>query len=321
MAASSWTDAPPTAAARVRTLSGDVPVGELGMVLAHEHVFARFGVAGGDLDLEFTLTELVERELAQARALGVGTIVEASTWDMGADVVQVAASCSQAGIAAVKTTGWFRSPSADASVARLATGALERQLIVDLLDGVAGTPMRAGALGETGIGGRRPTRTETRVLDATAAVATRTGAAVLVHTDDWGNALAALGELERRGVARDRVVLCHLRCADPLDEQLALAAAGVTLSFDQLGHPLRDPVTDVASRLAELAGCGAADQLAVSADVGRRSRLAARGGSGYIAPVHELLQLLVHLPERDRARITGGAIASALAVRWQEVER
>jgi phosphotriesterase-related protein len=319
MAESSWIDAPPAAPPRVRTLWRDVPADELGMTLAHEHVFTRFGVAGGDPDLEFTVRALIDEDLVHAHTLGVRSIVEASTWDMGADVAEIAASCSRAGIAAIKTTGWFRSPSADDVVAGRDAAALEHQLIADVCTGV-GPGMRAGALGETGVSERQPSVTEHRVLDATAAAAIRTGAAVLLHTDDWGNALALLSELDRRAVPRDQIVLCHLRCADPVDEQCALGESGVTLSFDQLGHPARDPVAAVAERVDELARTGIADRIAVSADVGRRSRLAANGGSGYVAPVLDLLSMLDHLSEADRGWIRGGAIARTLAARWEGVE-
>jgi predicted metal-dependent phosphotriesterase family hydrolase len=312
MAASSSTDTP----RRVRTLAGDVPAGELGMVLSHEHIFAAFGAAGGDPDLEFTRPDLVEGELEDLRALGVDALVEASTWDMGAGIEQIAAAGERAGLAVVKTTGWFRSPSADGAIEGRSAAALEQQLSRDLLSGFeGGAGMRAGSLGETGLTGRRPTRVEAIVLDATAAAAVRTGAAILVHTDDWGNAAAALAELGRRGVAHDRVVLCHLRCADPIDELVDLARAGVTLSFDQLGHSKRDPVGAVAERLAELEAAGAGDRIAISTDVGRLSRLVANGGSGYASPVRELLTTL---SETSRRSIAGGAIAAALATPWED---
>lgn len=303
----------------VRTLAGDVPAAELGIVLSHEHVVARFGEAGGDADLEFARTDLVEPELEELRALGVGAIVEASTWDMGADVEQIAATCARAGLSVVKTTGWFRSPSADAAVEGRTAAGLAARLVADLLEGIDGSGLRAGALGEVGLTGLRPSRAEALVLDATAAAAARTGAAVLIHTDDWGNALAAVEELGRREVARSRMVLCHLRCADPVDELVELARAGVTLSFDQLGHPQRDAVVDVVRRLVELDAAGASHRVAISTDLGRLSRLAANGGRGYAAPIRELLAGLAQLSDASRSSIAGGAIAEALATRWEDM--
>ena len=170
--------------------------------------------------------------------------------------------------------------------------ALTARAIADISVGFAGTEVRAGVLGEIAITGSKPTRAESVALDATASAADATGVGVIAHTDDWQNACAVIGELTRRGVRGTRIMMSHCRRRDPLTGLLELADAGMTLGFDQLGHPKRDPVSAVAEQICQIVSHGFGSQLVVSADVGRSSRLRNVGGSGYLEGVHRLLALL-----------------------------
>jgi phosphotriesterase-related protein len=299
----------------VRTLRGDVPTEEIGFTLAHEHVYCDFSAVTGDSDLAFTDEAAIGSELATARAQGAETLVEVSTYDMGATPERVAALCQAAGLQAVKSTGWFRSPFLDPLVAGRPADALAARLIEDIRDGFNGTGLRAGVIGEVGMAESRPTAAEQSALEAAAVAATETGVGIVAHSDDWANAVALVGELSRRGVRHERIMLAHARCADPISGQQEFVQAGVTLAFDQLGHPERDGAGAVAERIEELIARGCGASLAISADVGRRSRLLAAGGSGYMETVRRLLDLLAErgVPEAVRDALHGGAAARFLA--------
>jgi phosphotriesterase-related protein len=215
----------------------------------------------------------------------------------------------------VKSTGWFRSPSLDPFVESTDPDALADRLVEDIRDGFDGCGLRAGLIGEVGMRNGRPTRAEQIALDAAVAAAVETGVGIVAHTDDWDNASSLLGELTKRGAQHGRIMLAHARCADPVESQCELIRAGVTLAFDQLGHPEREPVTRVADRICRLVEEGCGTGLAVSADVGRRSRLRAAGGSGYMSAVRSLLrELEVRSLERSAmTELTRGAIGRFLA--------
>lgn len=273
----------------VRTLDGDVLPTELGMTLAHEHVHASFGVVAGDPDLEFTDSDEIELDLRTAKACGVASLVEMSTYDMGSSPTQVARLTKRVGLHAVKSTGWFRSPYVD----RLGidtVDVLARRMIDDIEVGFFGSSVRAGVIGELGMSGSKPTSAEKVVLAAAAQAAISTGRQIVAHTDDWFNAVALVESFEDLGVRADRLMLAHMRCTDAVRDQISLARAGAYLAFDQLGHPHRDAPEDVAERILTIADHRQGHKIVVSADVGRRSRLSAFGGGGYMEGVAALLR-------------------------------
>jgi phosphotriesterase-related protein len=237
--------------------------------------------------------------------------------DMGSDVERTAELARRAGVRAVKSTGWFRSPSADRLVGERPAAELAARLVDDLTGGFPGSGHRAGCLGEVGVSGERPTPVEQRVLDATAEASRQTGAGIVLHTDDARNARALVGALLARGAGPERLQVGHARVADPIDWQAELLERGCVVAFDQVGHPRRDAVAAVAERVVELLGRGKGERIALSADVGRRSRLTAFGGGGYLGGLSALTARLTELgvPRPTIAELTGGTAAAFLAGR------
>jgi predicted metal-dependent phosphotriesterase family hydrolase len=289
---------------------------EVGFALAHEHIYAAFGSATGDPDLEFTCAEEITADLIEARQNGVKTIVEVSTEDMGGSAERTADVARRAGLVAVKSTGWFRSPTADHLASGRPTGELARRLVSDITTGFAGSRLQAGLLGEVGLSGTTPTSCERRLLEATAEAARETGAGIALHTDDRRNGQALVEFMLARGVLSTRLMVGHARASDPLSWHSELVSAGIVVAFDQVGHPHRDSITCIAERVEGLTNANRQARLVLSADLGRRSRLRAFGGTGYTKP---LLALLAVLSARGvggavLARLTGGTAADFLAM-------
>jgi phosphotriesterase-related protein len=299
----------------IETVDGSLAEDEARRVLCHEHLWAAFGTPSGDPDLELTCAAEVTGDLAEAQLAGVDAVVDVTTIDMGADVQRTAEIAGRAGVRAVKSTGWFRSPSADAHVLDRDPGSLSDELVGHLREGFAGSGRRAGCLGEVGLTGSRPTPAERRVLDATADAAVATGAGVVLHTDDADNGEALVGELLARGVHADRLLVGHARTHDPVAWQAHVLERGCVLGFDQLGHPQRDRPEDAARRIERLLELVPEGRIAISSDVGRRSRLRAFGGSGYAAgPLAALAALdAAGAGEPRLAAIAGGTAAAFLA--------
>jgi phosphotriesterase-related protein len=295
---------------RIQTVDGPIRAGEAGRGLVHEHLWAAFGAPSGDPDLELTCEPEVRADLAEAAAAGVRTVVDVTAEDMGSDVARTALLARSAGLQAVKSTGWFRSPTADGAIGDRSADELAARLIDDLRAG------GAGCLGEVGITGTAATPAEERVLDATAHAARATGAGIVLHTDDAGNGEAVVAGLLRRGVPPGRLLVGHARAGDPLEWHAELLLRGCVLAFDQLGHPLRDSVDAVAARVGCLLSRLPAARIALSSDVGRRSRLRAFGGSGYVAGPDAVLERLRADGVADAvlAGVRGGNAAAFLEI-------
>jgi predicted metal-dependent phosphotriesterase family hydrolase len=71
------------AGSRIQGIDGDFECNQAGMTLAHEHLYAAYGAASGDVDLDFTCDEAISADLTAAHAAGVCTVVEVTTQDMG----------------------------------------------------------------------------------------------------------------------------------------------------------------------------------------------------------------------------------------------
>jgi predicted metal-dependent phosphotriesterase family hydrolase len=286
----------------------------LGWTLSHEHVFTRFGKVTRDPDLDLADESLIAADLNAARSDGVETIVEVSTYDMDFSLARVIALSRTAGLRTVKSTGWYRSPTVDQALPSDDVKKLTDRLVADLESGFDGFHQRAGVLGEVGVTGSRPTRAEQRALSAAVAAASATGSGIVAHTDDEMNLRTVVALLATMGLPLTRLLIAHNRCTDPLELQIELAQQGAFLGFDQLGHPLRDQPVDVAKRVCELVDEGVGAQIVLSADVGRRSRLTAAGGSGYTRSVVELLTIVERqLNEETLSSLKGGAIGRFLS--------
>ena len=114
--------------AQVQTVLGPVDGAQLGVMLSHEHVLISMGEDARHypwmFDRERTRANVV-RELREAKAGGVGTIVELTTPDLGRDVAFYRDVAREAGINIVAATGiwrdiprsfWSRDPDAIADI-------------------------------------------------------------------------------------------------------------------------------------------------------------------------------------------------------------
>ena len=301
----------------VRTLDGDHCLSSFGTILTHEHVYAEFGKISGDDDLNFTDIDGVSHDLGILVMSGVDTIVEVSTYDMGNSVIKTDQICRTQGVRVIKSTGWFRSPYADGVIGNFSVRELTNRLITDIEEAFDGSTLRAGVIGEVGIQGERCTAVEHRVLSAAVGASLETGAGVITHTDTWPNAVIVVQTLMTLGLPPDRIIAGHLRCADPVGGQTEMALMGVTLGFDQVGHPKRDGVKEVLARIETLVEAGVGNRLVISADQGRRSRLTKNGGTGYAHGITELLSALQRggLDGTALSEISGSNAAKFLALR------
>ena len=90
----------------VRTVLGDLDPAELGITYSHEHVI----IAGGkpvELNPDFLLDDVDKAtdELAAAKALGLGCVVDAMPADCGRDVVRLAEVSRRTGVHVIAATG------------------------------------------------------------------------------------------------------------------------------------------------------------------------------------------------------------------------
>ncbi len=184
--------------------------------------------------------------------------------------------------------GWYRGVHypAEARIDRRTVDDLADELVAEITDGVDGTGVRPGIIGEIGTDKPWVSALEERVHRAAARAARRTGLAVTTHGVLSPVGLDQLRILEEEGLDPARVVIGHADSYPVLEHHLAIIERGANVEFDFLGmnflplERLGEP--RVIELLGELVARGHADRILLSQDVCHDSQLKRYEGNGYV---------------------------------------
>lgn len=238
--------------------------------------------------------DVADAELRHFKELGGGTVVEVTSGGLVPNPSGLAELARRTGLNIVAGTGYYIGASHPPELASKSVEQVADEMLRDVQEGIGGTSVRAGVLGE--IGTTEPLApTERLVLEATGRVQRETGTAVVLHPDSthrsYEQITRTLDILERAGAALDRVIISH--CDDRLHQSYEsyarLAALGCTLAFDTFGkqtyYPTRGrqyPSDDQrVHTIARLVADGLAGSLTLAHDVCYKTDLTRWGGDGY----------------------------------------
>lgn len=220
--------------AQIQTATGPVDGSQLGFTLSHEHILvSSAGVVDGFpflFDKQATRAQLI-KELREARAGGVETIIDLTTVDLGRDVELAADASRESGVYVVVCTGlWLDVPRVFAG---RAPDFLARVFVHEIEEGIGGTGIRAGVIKVANdIGG--VTEVGERVLRAAARACKATG--VPISTHQWATEQVGWRQVEifeDEGVDMRRVCVGHSADTMDIDYLLRLLEKGVFLSMDR----------------------------------------------------------------------------------------
>jgi phosphotriesterase-related protein len=335
-----------TVAARVQTVLGPIRPEDLGVTLMHEHVLASMAshwsepadaedraICREPLTLErlwrvranpnllldnceLQDRDLALRELGRFRQVGGGTVVEMSSRGLARDPAGLVEIARSTGLHVVCGTGYYVAASHPKGTADRSADDLAGEMVEEIRAGIAGTAVRAGAIGEIGVS-EPMAPAERTVLRAAARAHAATGALVVIHPGAGPASIVAVADLlEAEGVPPARVVLGHAeeRLRGDLDAMRRLLHRGFTLGFDTFGRDLympwrrRQHPSDAQriEALAAVVAAGFARQVVLSQDLAWKHELTAFGGYGY---AHVLRTIVPRL--RD-AGVAAGAIEEML---------
>jgi phosphotriesterase-related protein len=256
-------------------------------VLKHNVARLRDNVHQRDLDV-------AEAELGRFKEVGGQTIVEVSSGGLVPNYAGLAEMARRTGLNIIAGTGYYIAASHPPELAAKSVEQVTEEMLRDVLEGIPGTGVRAGVLGE--IGTTEPLApTERTVLEATGRVQAQTGTAIVMHPDSvhrtYEQIVPALDILERAGADLGRVIVSH--CDDRLhpnyDAYAKLAARGCTLAFDTFGKQTyyatrrrQYPSDDQRiATIVRLVGDGLAGSVTLAHDVCYKTDLTRWGGDGY----------------------------------------
>ena len=275
-------------APRVMTVSGPIPPERVGFTLPHEHTGIHLWHVPDRWDYwELTPDELlVADELRDYRRRGGSTLVDLTLPGVGRDPERLRRLASRTNVQVVMGCGWYRQSyyPAEALIDRRTVDDLAAELIREFTDGVAGTGVHPGILGEIGTDKPWVSALEERVHRAVARASRATGMAISTHAVKSPVGQAQLRIFEEEGVDPSRVVIGHADSYPVLDHYLAILDRGANLEFDFLGHRFAEEEAEeprLVQLIVELLERGYGSQLLLSQDVCHNSQLKANGGFGF----------------------------------------
>lgn len=257
----------------VNTVTGPVAAFELGIVLAHEHVYvdahgpAHRNYLSPDWDAASRQAAAALRTLRQA---GVGLVVDWTPIGMGrnATFLRHVSHVSGLPIAAATGAGMGALPPA---LARASVDQLAGIFVDELVAGMDHTAITATFIKVTALDGG-PTSAEKRVLAAAAGAAAATGATLGIHALDGAAIRGALAVVRRNQYLDLRqVVWGHAEFASDA-ERLDAVRDGLTVQLDGVAVSRPAPYTidqaeqTLLAQIEALASAGYVSQVLVSND-------------------------------------------------------
>lgn len=228
-----------------RTVLGDVPTDQLGIVYAHEHLV----IHGGHPvqlfpDFELADVDKAVAELAPVQQLGLKSVVDAMPADCGRDVLMLAEIARRSGINVIAPSGLHHERyyhDRHWSV-RLSTDEIADLFVADVEEGideldyngpiVKRTEHRAGVMKVAG-SADGPSARDERIFAAAAMAQHRSGCPILTHCEGGTGAVEQVEVLVKHGGDPAHIVLSHVDKIVDRQYQRDIAASGARVEYDQ----------------------------------------------------------------------------------------
>jgi phosphotriesterase-related protein len=319
---------------KVMTVTGPVPVDQLGMTLMHEHILndcrcwwhapktkERQYLAESFVCIEIlgelrqdpfvnkhniTLDDepLAIAELKAFAAEGGRTVVEPTCQGIGRDPRALRRISEATGLNIVMGAGYYLGSSHPEKVAAMTAEQIADEIVREATQGADGSDVRIGLIGEIGVSSDF-TPEEEKSLRGAAQAQVRTGLPLMVHLPGWFRlGHRVLDVVAEEGGDLRHTVLCHMNPShDDQPYQQELAARGAFIEYDMIGmdffyadQQVQCPSDEEAARaIIKLVEAGYTDRILLSHDVFLKMMLTRYGGNGYAyIPRHFLPRLRRH---------------------------
>jgi len=268
---------------QVPTVRGPVSSAGLGPTYMHEHIFTLTADVQQNYPQEWGSEEARVADAAgQLRALaaqGIATIVDPTVAGLGRHIPRIQRVAEQVpelniivatGLYTYDSVPFFfrhRGPALNQALGTEVPDPMVDMFTADIVEGIAGTGVRAGML-KCAIDEGGMTPGVERVMRAVAAAHHRTGAPVMVHTHPGSSTGLEVRRVlcDSAGVEPGRVLLAHSGDTTDCDHLAGLADAGFTLGMDRFGLNAETTFEARADTLVEMCRRGYAGSMVLSQD-------------------------------------------------------
>ena len=238
--------------------------------------------------------DVIRREVELFRRAGGNTIVDVTLDSIGRDPLVLRRISEATGVHIVMGCGFYVAAAHPKGISERSEEDLAAEMIRDVRDGVRGTGIRAGVIGEIGTSAV-VTPEEWKCVAAAGRAHLETGKAIHIHTSLYEtNGLAIAEKLLAMGVAPDKIAIDHVDVEIREDYIERLLDLGVFVEFDNFGKEFylgsREEGAlkgrfaydlERAQTVARLVGKGYVGQILLTNDICLKNMLCAYGGFGY----------------------------------------
>jgi phosphotriesterase-related protein len=229
-------------------------------------------------------------ELKPVAALGGRSVVDPTCRGIGRDPRALARIAAATGLNIVMGAGYYLQSSHPKHVADMSADAIADEIVAEAIDGVDGSGVRIGLIGEIGVSSLFTTDEEKSLRGAVRAQR-RTKLPLMVHLPAWFRlAHRVLDIVEEEGGDVAHTVLCHMNPSGAdAAYQNSVAERGAFLEYDMIGmdywyadQQVQCPSDEEnAAAIKGLIDAGFLDRILLSQDIFLKMMLTRHGGFGY----------------------------------------
>jgi phosphotriesterase-related protein len=324
------------AAGKIQTVLGLIEPDELGVTLTHEHLLVDLTVIlnppiessarqqffapmsqdslakvryYGEVNYANYQVLDVDTAIAEVdlyKQYGGASLVDATSIGIARDPVGLSRISRTTGVNVVMGASFYVDPAHPDYVLNSNEDELAAQIIRDVNEGVDGTGIRSGVIGEVGCSWPL-TPSERKILRASAKAQRATGAPILIHPGrDETSPLQIIEILEDAGADLNRTIMGHLdRTVFERETLSKIGQSGCYFEWDLFGNesssykanPDIDHPNDgtKVQHIAWLISEGYGDKITIAHDICTNHRLVKYGGHGYFYILKHIVPLM-----RDR---------------------
>ena len=276
----------------VMSVTGPIEAEQLGFTLMHEHLYVDIRRDQWNLENITNDPDLVYSELMQyVNAGGVTLVDQTSNGLKGVDQplfstkhpLAIKEMAERTGLQIILGSGWYRESYYEPYLYKATTDQIAEEIVGEVTQGIDGTDVRAGIIGEIGSHFSWVSPAEERVFRAAARAQKETGVTLVTHSPQEAG-LQQLKIMIEEGADPSRIVVGHSQSYPHHDYHAEIARLGAYLSFDSMGSLKtgNDYDRGVLLRLIrQIIDAGLIDRLLFSHDVCRKGHYTTHGGVGY----------------------------------------
>ncbi|WP_059173524.1 phosphotriesterase [Bacillus sp. FJAT-27445] len=265
----------------IQTILGKINPEELGVCSVHEHLSIDLSRIKKDPDTILDDEQGMLEELQDFYRLGGRSMVEVTNDGMGRNVNRLKRLSEQSGVHIITCTGFYKDPFIPEFAKRWDAEEFARHFIREAKEGIEGTGILPGVIGEVGTSKDEMKPIEKELLIGAAVAGKETGLPVTTHTTLGTLGFEQVQLLTFHGLPVDQIIIGHQDLNPNKDEVLAVLETGVFIDFDTIGKNNYRPDEERVDFLLDFIERGYEKQILLSADLTRKSHWKKHGGPGY----------------------------------------